>query len=211
MTVNRPLPLGIRRLLRLLLLAPAKLLGGFRIEGAARLPAHRRPMILVCNHAAWADSVYLILALRPRFTICGAKPPYFATAPRRALMAIANILPVDPADPVDGHEIFLADCRTLLAAGEILLIYPEMGRNPAGLGEFRTWAAEAALANRAPLLPCYLHGTTRGHSGPPRLIVGEPMEPAGTAGELTRRLYHAVAALAPVPAPDLTAAGGEVP
>jgi 1-acyl-sn-glycerol-3-phosphate acyltransferase len=164
-------------------------------------------MILVCNHAAWADSFYLILAVRPRFTICGAKPRYFATAPRRALMAVANILPVDP-DPVSGRDAFLDDCRALLAAGEILLIYPEMGRNPAGLGEFRTWAAEAALASRAPLLPCYLHGTTRGHRGPPRLIVGEPVQPAGDATELTCRLLRAVASLAPE---AVTVAGGEAP
>jgi 1-acyl-sn-glycerol-3-phosphate acyltransferase len=195
--VNRSLPLFVRGLLRRLLLVPVKLLGGFRVDGAARLPAGRRPLILVCNHAAWVDSVYLILALRPRFTICGAKPRYFATAPRRALMAILNILPVDP----EGREAFLADCRDLLAAGEILLIYPEMGRNPAGLGEFRTWAAEVALASGAPLLPCYLHGTTRGHLGPPRLIVGELMEPAGDAAELTRRLRRAVAALSPEEVP----------
>lgn len=186
---NRPLPSLARRALKLLLAGPVALFG-FRVEGAQRLPRRRRPMILVANHAAWIDSVYMILAVRPRLAICGAKPPYFATAPRRLLMAIANIL------PVDGHDRFLEDCGRLLAAGEVLLIYPEMGRNPAGMGEFRTWAAEVALASAAPILPCYLQGTLRGQ-GPPRLIVGEEMAPSGDAGSLTRRLHEAVDALAP--------------
>ena len=189
--LNRPLPLLVRRVLRLLLKTPVVLLRGFRVEGAERLPARRRPLILAANHAAFIDSVYFILAVRPRFAVCGAKPRFFATAPRRLLMAIANIL------PVHDHDGFLADCRALLAAGEILLIYPEMGRNPSGMGEFQTWAAEVALASRAPILPCYLYGTTEGHAGPPRLIAGEEMEPTGDAALLTRRLREAVASLAP--------------
>jgi 1-acyl-sn-glycerol-3-phosphate acyltransferase len=188
--LNRPLPLLVRRALKLLLKGPA-LLRGFRVEGAARLPARRRPLILVSNHAAFIDSVYFILAVRPRFAVCGARPRFFSTAPRRALMAIANIL------PVRDHDCFLADCGALLAAGEVLLIYPEMGRNPAGLGEFQTWAAEVALANRAPILPCYLLGTTRGHTGPPRLIVGEELEPSGDAVAMTRRLRQAIVSLEP--------------
>jgi 1-acyl-sn-glycerol-3-phosphate acyltransferase len=189
--LNRPLALLARRALKLLLGRPVVLLKGFRVEGAARLPARRRPLILVSNHDAFIDSVYFILALRPRFAVCGAKPRFFTTAPRRALMAVANILQVQDRDR------FLADCGALLAAGEVLLIYPEMGRNPEGLGEFQTWAAEVALAGRAPVLPCYLYGTTRGHAGPPRLIVGEELEPSGDAAGLTQRLREAVASLAP--------------
>jgi 1-acyl-sn-glycerol-3-phosphate acyltransferase len=189
--LNRPLALLVRRALKLLLKGPVVLLKGFRVEGAARLPARRRPLILVANHAAFIDSVYFILAVRPRFAVCGAKPRLFSTAPRRMLMATANIL------PVHDHDRYLADCGALLAAGEILLIYPEMGRNPEGLGPFQTWAAEVALANRAPILPCYMYGTTRGHTGAPRLIVGEEMSPAGDAAGLTQRLREVIAALAP--------------
>jgi len=189
--VNRPLPLLIRRALKLLLKGPFVLARGFRVEGAARLPSRRRPLILVSNHAAFIDSVYFILAVRPRFAVCGAKPRLFATAPRRLLMAIANIL------RVEDHDRFLADCGALLAAGEVLLIYPEMGRNPAGMGELKTWAAEVAIENRVPILPCYLYGTTRGHAGPPRLRVGEEMQPSGDAVELTCRLREAISSLAP--------------
>ena len=61
-------------------------------------------------------------------------------------MAVANIL------RVDDRESFLRDCGELLAGGDILLIYPEMGRNPGGVGELDTLAAEVALAARAPVL-----------------------------------------------------------
>jgi 1-acyl-sn-glycerol-3-phosphate acyltransferase len=176
---------------------PTRWFKGFRVEHADRLPRTRRPMILAANHAALTDSYYLILAARPRFVICGARPAYFSTAPRRALMAIGNILRVESRDQ------FLADCSELLAAGEMLLIYPEMGRNVSGMGGFSSWAAEVALRNRVPVLPCYLYGTTEGHHGPPRLIVGEAIAPEGDPESLTRTLRRAIGELAP-PASGVT-------
>ena len=186
--VNRPLPLLVRRVLRPWLRA-AFFLRGFRVEGVERLPRQRRRLIVVANHAAWIDSMYFLAAVRPRFTVCGAKPGYFATAPRRALMATLNIL------PVRDQQTFIADCTSLLAANEITLIYPEMGRNPQGIGEFHTWAADVALASGAAILPCYIHGTTRGHTGPARLIVGHEIEPSGDAATLTERLFTSITSL----------------
>ena len=188
--VNRPAYLALRAVLRLLLKGPFYL-KGFRVNGAERLPRRRRPLILACNHAAFIDSVYLILALPGRFTICGARPRLFRSAVLRAAMALANIL------KVESHEQYSRDTKKLLDAGEMLLIYPEMGRFPDGLGELRTWAAEVAIANRAPIVPCYLHGTTRGHDGPPLLVVGEELEPEGDPQALTDRLRREILALAP--------------
>jgi 1-acyl-sn-glycerol-3-phosphate acyltransferase len=179
-----------RRVLKFLLGAPTRVVKGFRVDQPERLPGKRQPLILAANHAALTDSYYLILAVRPRFVICGARPAYFSTAPRRALMAIANIL------RVEDHDRFLSDCGALLGAGEILMIYPEMGRNPSGMGEFSSWAAEVALQNRVPILPCYLYGTTEGHEGSPRLFVGETIAPGGDPESLTRRLRHAITELA---------------
>ncbi len=194
MRVNRPAFLALRGLLRFLLKGPFVVFKGFRVVGVDRLPRQPRPLILACNHAAFIDSVYLILAARSRFTICGAKPRLFRSTGLRFVMALANIL------KVEGREQFLADTGRLLAAGETLLIYPEMGRFAEGLGDFKTWAAETALANGVPLLPCYLYGTTRGHVGPPRLIVGEEIVAEGDADSLTDRLRQAIIALAPSPA-----------
>ncbi len=194
MRVNRPAFLALRGLLRFLLKGPFWLLKGFRVVGGERLPRRPQALILACNHAAFIDSVYLILAARSRFTICGAKPRLFRSAALRTVMALANIL------KVESREQFLVDTGRLLAAGETLLIYPEMGRFAEGLGEFKTWAAETALANGVPLLPCYLYGTTHGHEGPPRLIVGEELPAEGDAGSLTDHLRQAIIALAPSPA-----------
>ncbi len=194
MNVNRPFFLALRGILRLLLKAPFYLLKGFRVEHGERLPRRRMPLILACNHAAFIDSVYLILAVPGRFTICGAKPRLFRSALLRFAMALANIL------KVESHKQFLADTQGLLAAGETLLIYPEMGRFPKAMGNFKTWAAEAAIDNQVPVLPCYLYGTTHGHEGAPRLVVGERLEPTGDATTLTRRLREAILALAPAPA-----------
>jgi len=197
--VNRRPFLVLRGLLKALLLLPARWRWRFRVIGGERLPRSRRPLILACNHAALIDTAFLILALGPRFTVCGAKPRYFQTAPRRLLMAVANIL------RVEGHATFLADCRRLLEDGEILLIYPEMGRNPERMGEFSTWAAEVALAGGAPLLPCYLFGTTHGQRGGVRLIVGREIPPAGDAAALTSRLRQAIEGLAPGGLPEAAA------
>ncbi len=191
MSVNRPAFLALRGVLRLKLKVALYLLKGFRVLGAERLPRAPRPLILTSNHAAFVDSVYLIVAVPCRFTICGAKPRLFRSAPLRFAMALANIL------KVESHEGFLRDTTALLAAGETILVYPEMGRNPDGPGEFKTWAAETALASGVPLLPCYLYGTTRGHAGPPCLVVGEELSPEGDPETLTRRLRRAILALEP--------------
>jgi len=190
-STNRRPFLIIRRALKIVLALPVRWKWGFAVNHPERLPRSRRPLILACNHAALIDTVFLIVALHPRFVVCGAKPPYFRTAPRRLLMAIANIL------RVAGREAFFADCRRLLDAREILLIYPEMGRNPDGLGEFSTWAAQVSLDTGAPVLPCYLHGTTRGQRSPIRLIVGREIPPEGEAVGLTAHLRRAMIALAP--------------
>lgn len=187
--VNRPLWLLLRRLLKTALVPVARWRKGFRVENPGRLPKTRRPLIVAANHAAFIDSVYLILALRPRFVVCGAKPRLFRNAKLRSAMALANIL------RVENHDQYLRDCSALLGAGEILLIYPEMGRFPEGLGPFKTWAADVALANGTPILPCYLAGTTRGQQGPPRLVVGEELAPSGDAETLTAQLRQTILAL----------------
>lgn len=173
--VNRPPWLFLRGVLKQLL-RPIFRLRGFSVVGPARLPNRRCSRIVVANHAAFIDTVYFILAMPVRFTVCGAHPRLFRNVRLRALMSLANIL------KVESREQFLDDCTTLLRSGEVLLIYPEMGRCPDGLGELRTWAAEVALAHGAEVQPCYLYGTTRGHRGPVQLRVGQPLDLSRGAG-----------------------------
>ena len=186
--VNHPFYLLLRRILSV----PLKWIfwiQGFRVTGRSHLPRRRSAAVVICNHAAFVDSIYLIIAIRPRFAICGARPKYFVKRATRFLLRTANILKVENEDQ------FKEDCLSLLRAGEIILIYPEMGRNPGGMGRFRVWAAEIALEADVPVIPCYLYGTTDGQTPPKRLIVGEPIRPSGDKRTLTRHFRETLESL----------------
>jgi 1-acyl-sn-glycerol-3-phosphate acyltransferase len=182
--VNRPVPLLARRVLRAVLRSPLRRWTGFSVDHPERLPQRREPLVITCNHAAFTDTVFLALAVRPRFVVCGAKPRLFRDRRRRAVMAVGNVL------RVDDHDQYLADCTALLRSGEA-----EMGRNPDGMGTFSTWPAEVALAAGVDLLPCHLHGTTRGDVGSHLLSVGDRLSPNGDPETLTERLRTAIAHL----------------
>lgn len=177
--VNKPFHLFLRKILKILIKPALCLFKGFTIIGKENLPEQRQPCIIISNHAAFSDSIYAICAVKPRFTICGAKAKYFRSRILRFLFSIANIIQV-----VDKNQ-FLEDCGKLLESGEIILIYPEMGRNPDGLGEFKTWAADIALSYQVPVIPCYIYGTTKNQKGAKKLNFGSPIELGGTSDELT--------------------------
>lgn len=145
-----------RRLARRLLAGPTRLATGLVVEGRERLPAREEPLILCCNHAAYADTLLIAAAIRPPFVLCGAKPRLFRTPARRALLSALDVLRVDDRDS------YLRDVGALLAQGRLILSYPEMGRNPERLGRFETWPAEAAVAAKVEVLPLFLRGTRVG-------------------------------------------------
>lgn len=180
--VNRPVLLFFRSILRLVLKYYFILFKGFRITGKQHLPA-KGPAIVISNHAAFIDSVLFICAMRRRFVVCGAKPNYFSSRMKRTLMGLANIL------KVENEEQFLADCNTLLNKNEIVLIYPEMGRNKEAMGAFKDWAAKVALSSNSPVIPCYVYGTTAGEQGRRKIIAGEVLHPEG-GPEVVTRLFR---------------------
>jgi 1-acyl-sn-glycerol-3-phosphate acyltransferase len=181
--INNPFFLSLRFILKRFIKPVVFIFKGYRIEGKKNLPKKRKPCMIICNHAAFSDSIYIICSLKPRFAVCGAKPKYFSTFVKRNIMQLANVM------KVKNQGQFVTDCGKLLAAGNILLIYPQMGRFPAELHEFKTWAAEVALNNRVPVIPCYIYGTSTGHKGKKKLFVGEAIEPAGDPESLTRRFF----------------------
>lgn len=188
--VNHPFYLSLRAIVKMKV-KWILLIKGYRIEGNQNLPQTQEPCILIANHAAFIDSIYFICSVRPRFTICGAKPKYFTTFFKRFLFRTANIL------KVESKNQFIRDCGELLRSGEMILIYPEMGRNPGGLGEFKTWAAEVAIAQKVPVIPCYLYGTTQGQAGPRRLYVGSAITLRGSVRELTEEFRKTIMSLKP--------------
>lgn len=96
---------------------------------------------------------------------------------------------------MENEQQFKKDCCNYLSQNRPILIYPEMGRNPEGLGEFNTWAAEVALESNVPVYPCYLYGTSKNHQKPCRLIVGDVIYPKGTAMELTLQFKEVIQTL----------------
>ena len=189
--INHSAYLSIRALVKQLAGIFLFVFKGFRIEGRDRLPGKREAVIVISNHAAFVDSIYFICSIKPRFVICGAKPKYFRKPLIRFAFRIANILKID-----NKHQ-YIEDCSNLLTKGEIILIYPEMGRYPDGMGEFKTWAAEVALKNGVSVIPCFFYGTTKGDTGRKKLIVGTKIESTGTIEEFTLKIKQAVTQLKP--------------
>lgn len=173
-------------------LAPLARASGFRVHHPERVPPVG-PWIVCCNHAAFIDTVWLHLGLPVDLAVFGGHPRLFRTRSRRALMALGNVR------RVDDEAGFSRAIARRLDAGRPALVYPEGGRNPAGLGPFQSWAATASLAHRAPLVPSYLWGTSEGQPGPVGLFVGHPLHPLQSSDDpesLTGRLRGAIEALA---------------
>lgn len=177
--VNVPFFLFLRLLLKTAVRTCLFVSRGLTVLGREHLPRKRSGCILIANHAAFIDSVYIIAALKPRFTICGAKPHYFQKALLRTLFRTANIM------QVTDEQQFISDCVSLISAGENILIYPEMGRNPEAMGPFKPWAAQAALNSGANVVPLYIYGTTAGQTGRKTVIAGPAFAPFGNPEQLT--------------------------
>ena len=166
----------------------------FRVENAKAFERAASPYLIVCNHPALVDSLYLILASPRELTVCGAKPRYFDSFLKRRLMSFLRVMKVESRDQ------YLTDCLRLLDEGRCLLLYPEMGRNPRGMGAFETWAAELALAASAPVICCFIDGTHEGQRIAVTLYVDEPFTPTDVdAGGLTEELATRIRSLGPRP------------
>ena len=153
-----------------------------RLLGAQNLPPKGTACIFTCNHPALIDSFWLQLKLRRRLAICGAKPKYYTTPLRRGVLGMANIR------RIGGRQEFLITAGRLLGAGKTLLVYPEMGRYPDGLGPFQPWVSELSIQHNTPLIPCYLAGTGARDNRRLTLVIGEMLPPEGSPEFLTERL-----------------------
>ena len=163
------------------------------MHGVERLRSEPAPFVIVCNHAALLDSVFIICAARRTFSVCGARPIYFSTLARRLLLRLLRVI------RVDDDAGFERDCAAILARPEPILVYPEMGRNPEAMGPFKENAARVVLANGVPVLPCYIRGTTVGQDPKAvRLLVGTAFtpDPGLSPADLTVTLRTQIQALA---------------
>ncbi len=152
-------------LLKHLLLGPLMRLACHpKVYGAEHLP-RRGGAILASNHLAVADSFFLPLVVRRRVTFL-AKREYFTTPGlrgwfKRQFFSAAGQVPIDRSSASAAHAALDTGVR-LLAAGNLLGIYPEGTRSPDGrLYKGKTGVARMALQAGVPVLPVVMVGTDK--------------------------------------------------
>ncbi len=163
----------------------------WRFEGLSTIPS-RGPAIVACNHASYLDPIANAYAVvragrRPRFI---AKIELFRLPVLGWALAGANQIPVDRAG---GGRAALERAEAALAAGEVVVIYPEgtVTTRDDGLPmRGKTGAVRLALATGVPIVPMGSWGSApvwqksgRGNLRPRRPVwvkVGAPIDLSGS-------------------------------
>jgi 1-acyl-sn-glycerol-3-phosphate acyltransferase len=168
-------------------------------RGRKNVP-RRGPVILVSNHLSFADHFFGPLPL-PRKVVFLAKSEYFTGKGVKGLLSKAFFsgvgqIPIDRTGG-DASDRALRSGLRVLAAGNVLGIYPEGTRSPDGrLYKGKTGVARLALESRAPVVPCAMIDTFEflppGSLRPqlkvrPGVIFGPPMEFSRFYGKETDR------------------------
>ncbi len=133
-----------------------------KVEGLEHVPT-TGPAILAGNHVSFSDHFFVPLVV-PRKVVYLAKADYFngKGVAGRLTAGFFNSVGQKPVDRSSGRA-GLAAIQTgvdVLAAGDLLGIYPEGTRSPDGkLYRGRVGVARLWLESKAPLLPCAVIGT----------------------------------------------------
>ncbi len=134
------------------------------IEGAENVPS-TGPVIVVCNHLSFVDSIFLPLAIPRRMSYL-AKSDYFTGSGLRGTImrwffTAAGQLPIDRAGG-KASEASLNTGLQVLAEGRVLGLYPEGTRSPDGrLYRGRTGVARMVLEAHVPVIPVAVIGTDK--------------------------------------------------
>jgi 1-acyl-sn-glycerol-3-phosphate acyltransferase len=151
--------------LRRFLVGPiAKLFFRPKVTGLDNVPA-TGPALLVSNHLAFCDSVFLPVAV-PRQIVFPAKSEYF-TAPGLKGRLMATFFRSVGQIPIDrsGGRASLTALNTgleILRKGELFGIYPEGTRSPDGrLYKGKTGVARMAIAAGVPVIPVAMIDTEK--------------------------------------------------
>lgn len=157
------------------------------VKGLENVP-RRGPLIVVCNHLSFVDSVFLPLMIDRQMAFL-AKSDYFTGKGIkgwfiRFFMTSAGQLPIDRSGG-KASEASLNAGLQVLADGGVLAIYPEGTRSPDGrMYRGRTGVARMILEAHVPVIPAAVIGTEKvmplGSNIPKvhrvGVVIGEPLD-----------------------------------
>lgn len=186
----------------------AEFLTGADVIGRQHLPT-RGPAIIAANHTSHVDTLMLLTVFPAR--LMGRLRPvaaadYFLRGPVIGWFSrtLVGIVPIDRAGR--SQKDVLAPAREALAAGDIVIIFPEGTRGPGDdeLAPLKAGVARLAEAcPEAPVTPVWIEGAGRvlpkGAVLPApmncTLMVGEPLRWAGDRAGFLEALKDALLAL----------------
>ena len=163
------------RLFRAVMLAFGRLVLGFTIHGAEKVP-REGALIIAANHRRYADPVFVCMAV-PRRIQWMAKKELFVSLFDRFFYFIGAF----PVDRKKGVRAALSTGLDLLAAGWALGIFPEGTRRKGYDPEVAPKSGAAMLASRAsaPILPVFVDRVPgpveRLRGGRLHVYVGDPI------------------------------------
>ena len=157
------------------------------VKGLENVP-RTGPLIVVCNHLSFVDSVFLPLMIDRQMAFL-AKSDYFTGKGIKSwfirfFMTSAGQLPIDRSGG-KASEASLNAGLQVLADGGVLAIYPEGTRSPDGrMYRGRTGVARMILEAHVPVIPAAVIGTEKvmplGSNIPKvhrvGVVIGEPLD-----------------------------------
>ena len=200
----------LRWLLLLLIVRPiARFMTGADVTGREHLPL-KGPAIVAANHNSHMDTL-LLLSIFPSRAVLRVRPAaaadYFLRDPVIGWFSrnLIGIVPVARGKAGSGEDV-LAPAREALAAGDIIVVFPEGTRGDASDSMAALKSGVARLAEAfpdAPVTPVWIQGAGRvlpkGEVIPVPMncavLIGEPVHWQGQRGALMEELRAALLSL----------------
>jgi 1-acyl-sn-glycerol-3-phosphate acyltransferase len=177
-----------------------------RVEGLERISAEAS-YVFVSNHLSYMDTPLVVAHIPAQFRFLAKKGlfkvPFIGYHLKRA-----GHIPVPRGDARASLRTMSEAARIVRERGVSVLVFPEGGRAPGAMREFKAGAAYIAIKAGVPAVPVGIVGTRQilpmdsllVRGGEVRLRIGEPIPTVGLTihdhRQLTERLREAVLGLA---------------
>lgn len=176
-----------------------------RTEGLEKIDPNGT-YVFVSNHASLMDIPAILSQIRNQFRFFAKKGLYKIPLLGTHLLR-AGHLPVERSSPRASLKSMIEAARVISTRGTCMLLFPEAGRSPEGLREFKEGAAYIAIKAGVPIVPMALvgmrsllpMGSIHIRSGRVTLRIGNPIPTKDLKvcdrEALTQRLYDEIAAM----------------